>query len=168
MNTIKKADLWTCVGKVLGASGVNGLIKIQSFCQTPSDIEKYNPLKIDGFSKQISIKIIKKTRSNMKIHIPEINSRDKAEKLKGAFLFACKSSFPSTYEEEYYYVELIGTEVYQQNNTYLGTVQNVENYGAGSFLEVASDRSKEPQLIPFNHRFVLKVNLDQNQIIVSL
>ena len=164
----KGPDAWTRVGKVIGTSGIKGIIKIKSFCEKPEDIEKYTPLIIEGLSTEFDIRIVSNKNGILKVSVLDIDNVEKAKDLVGSFLLAHKKTFPKTEPDEYYYSELIGLKVFGKSGEPLGTVIHVSDFGAGAFLEVKCDTDPKTQLVPFNSNFVLSVNIEEQQITVDL
>ena len=163
-----KPTAWARVGKILGFSGTKGLVKIKSFCEKPEDIEKYMPLCIEGRSIKFNIRIIESKNEILKVSMDNINSVDEAKSITGSFLLAHRKTFPKTDSNEYYYSDLIGSEVFGKFGEALGTVINVSDYGAGAFLEVQLKNFSKSQLVPFNSKFVLSVNTKEKVITVDL
>lgn len=104
----------------------------------------------------------------------EIPDRTAAEALKGARLFVSRSSFPSTSDGEYYWVDLIGLQVLNREDQLLGTVADLMDNGAQTVLRVtregvdAAGASRVVEtLIPFVAAFVDDVSLEERRIRVD-
>ena len=158
---------WTCVGIILGPHGVKGGFKIKSFCQTPSAITDYNPLKIQDYSTRLNLTIVSNLNDMFQVKSDKIKDRESAIALKGKLLFAARHKLPKTNDEEYYFTDLIGLEVKGFKNQVLGTVRNVENYGAGTFLEVENNQTLDTLFLPFNKESVPEINLKKKYIIIK-
>ena len=164
----QEPDAWSRVGKVVGISGIKGLIKIKSFCEKPEDIEKYTPLIIEGLSNEFDIRVVNNKNGILKVAVLDIDNVEKAKDLVGSFLLAHKKTFPKTEPDEYYYSELIGLKVFGKSGEPFGAVIDVSDFGAGAFLEVKCNTGRKTQLVPFNANFVLSVNIEEQQITVDL
>ena len=159
---------WTCVGVITGPHGIKGGFKIKSFCQDPSAIKNYNPLKVQGTSTTLNITIISRLNDMFQVKSENIKDRDNAIALKGKLLFASRQKLPQTNDEEYYFTDLLGLAVKTTSNKSFGKVKNVENYGAGTFLEVENSQTLETIFLPFNKESVPEINLVKKYIIIKV
>jgi len=98
-----------------------------------------------------------------------IDDRDAAEALRGARIFVPRSSFPSTTEDEYYWVDLIGLEVINREGVALGRVQELMSTGPQTVLVLAyeQDGKAQERMIPFVSAFVDKVDLPEKRMTVD-
>ena len=158
---------WTCVGVILGPHGVKGGFKIKSFCQNPSAITNYNPLKVQDYSKTLNLTIISNLNNIFQVKSEKIKDRESAMALKGKLLFAARQKLPQTNDEEYYFTDLLGLRVKTINNKFVGTIKNVENYGAGTFLEVENNQTLHTKFLPFNKESIPEINLVKKYIITK-
>ncbi len=86
----------------------------------------------------------------------EISSIEEAEKLKGQMLGLPKEELTQLEEDEYYYHELMGCHVYNEQGQDTGKVIAILETGANLVLRV---QGKEKQyLLPFVDAFVLEVD----------
>jgi 16S rRNA processing protein RimM len=102
--------------------------------------------------------------------IHELADRDLAQLCKGLRLFVKRSSFPSAAEGEYYWVDLIGLEVYNRQGERLGAVAGLMQTGPHSVLRIDSTdgagKSME-RLVPFVDAYVDSVDLSARRIQVD-
>lgn len=54
-----------------------------------------------------------------------VDSREKAEDLYGKYVFADQADLPALEDDEFYYSDVIGNQVYSEDNTLLGTVADI-------------------------------------------
>jgi len=99
----------------------------------------------------------------------DVPDRTAAEALKGARVFVARSSFPSTAEDEYYWVDLIGLAVVNREGVALGTVRELMSTGPQTVLVLDYQEDGKPQerMIPFVSVFVDKVDLPGRLISVD-
>jgi 16S rRNA processing protein RimM len=98
-----------------------------------------------------------------------VNDRDAAEALRGARVFVPRSSFPSTGNDEYYWVDLIGLQVVNREGVALGEVRELLATGPQTVLVLAyeQDGKSQERMIPFVSAFVDKVELPAKLITVD-
>jgi 16S rRNA processing protein RimM len=99
----------------------------------------------------------------------EVPDRNAAEALKGARVFVPRSSFPSTAEDEYYWVDLIGLAVINREGIALGRVRELLATGPQTTLVLDDVQDGKPieRMLPFVSAFVDKVDLPARQITVD-
>ena len=159
---------WTCVGAIIGPHGIKGGFKIKSFCQDPSAIIDYNPLKVQDSSITLNLTIISRLNDIFQVQSENIKDRESAVALKGKLLFASRQKLPQTNDEEYYFTDLLGLTVKTTNKEFFGKVKNVEDYGAGTFLEIENTQTLDPIFLPFNKESVPEVNLIKKYIVIKV
>jgi 16S rRNA processing protein RimM len=94
-----------------------------------------------------------------------INHINDAEPLKGYELFVKEEELPQLDEDEFYYHQLIGCDVYNQNQEKLGVVSELLETGANLVLRVSHE--EESFLLPFVKAFVLDVNIADKKITIQ-
>jgi len=144
------SDDLVCVGTLGGAFGVQGDLRLKSFCAEPSAIADYNPLRLEGGT-EIQLTLLAPI----------------ADALKGAKLYARRDQLPALPDDEYYYADLTGLEVVDTGGAVLGRVKSVQNHGAGDLLEVQSPALKNTVLVPFTQEVVPTVDLTAGRIVAD-
>lgn len=137
-------DKHICIGKIAGAHGVKGLVKILPFGDDVKLIESVQDFKIT---------IKSSAGQHLLAHIEGITDRDAAQALKGTELFVSRDVLPPVDEGEFYYEDLTGLKTVDEDGKENGQVMSVQNYGAGDLLEVRL-KSGHEILIPFTDDFV--------------
>lgn len=165
-------DAWPAdaveVGVVLGAWGVKGWFKVQPYAAEPQALFASKRWWLQAAAGQRLLKIVQARAQGDAVvaGAHEIADRDAAEALRGARVHIARASFPSTADDEYYWVDLIGLEVRNREGQVLGTVADLIDTGAHSVLRVAADDATE-RLIPFVAAYVDEVSLAARRIVVD-
>ena len=137
------------VGRVLGAWGVKGWIKVQPFSLDPQALfsskrwflqapqEAAAPL-VSALAAHPLLKVIQaKEHGDVVVAtVQDLQGRDAAEALRGARVFVSRSSFPTAGKGEYYWVDLIGLTVVNRQGVVLGDVVGLMETGAHDVLRV--------------------------------
>ena len=99
----------------------------------------------------------------------DVADRTAAEALRGARVFVPRSSFPSTGDDEYYWVDLIGLEVVNREGIVLGTVRELLASGPQTTLVIAAEQDGKAieRMVPFVSAFVDGVDLAGRRITVD-
>jgi 16S rRNA processing protein RimM len=98
-----------------------------------------------------------------------IEDRSAAEALKGARVFVPRSSFPTASEDEYYWVDLLGLDVFNREGVALGRVKDLMATGPQTVLVLEFEEAGKAQerMIPFVAAYVDKVDLEGRRITVD-
>jgi 16S rRNA processing protein RimM len=93
-----------------------------------------------------------------------LDSIEQAELLKGAEIFIRKDSLAKKEEDEFFWYELLGLEVYLVTGEYLGVIREILPTGSND-VYVVRDKGRE-FLIPAIHQVVKEINLPQKRIVI--
>ena len=96
-----------------------------------------------------------------------ITTKEEADALKGADLFAPRDRLPALPDDEYYHADLIGLPVHDTGGALLGTVRAVLNHGAGDLLELLPPAGGATVLLPFTLAAVPTVDLGAGRIVAD-
>lgn len=152
-----------CLGVIVGVHGVKGLLRIKSYTQTDIDIASYGCLEDDA-GNQINLEIKGRSKATLLAEIKEVRDRTSAEQLKGVKLFIPRDALPATEDNEFYHTDLVGLSVYNRNETLLGTIIGVHDFGAGNLIDVDLEGVDKTVLVPFNKEFVPSVDLNGRRL----
>ena len=155
-----------CLGVIVGAHGIKGLVRVKSFTEKEADVVKYGPL-CDERGNQFDIELVGRSKGVLLAKIEGLTDRTNAEELKGAQLFVHRRMLPAADQNEFYYTDLIGLEVRRRNGDKVGNVLAVHNFGAGDLLDISIEGRKESALVPFNQKTVPTIDLNAQVIIIE-
>ena len=157
-----------CVGAISGSFGVKGEVRLKSFCAEPEALASYGPLSTEDGSRMFTIKLTRPVAGGLGARLSGVTTKEEADALKGVSLFVARAKLPSLPDDEYYHNDLIGLEARDTGGVLLGTVQTVQNHGAGDLLEIMGAGLKTALLLPFTMANVPTVDLASRRIVVDL
>jgi 16S rRNA processing protein RimM len=158
-------DDLVCLGALAGAYGVQGAVRLKSFCAVPETIADYSPLATtDGRS--FALKLIRPLSGAFAAKLSGVNDREAAAALKGTRLYAARERFPELAEDEYYHADLIGLSVYDTGGATIGKVRAVLDHGAGDILEITRPGVGD-LLLPFTRTTVPTVDIPAGRIVAD-
>lgn len=157
-----------CVGAISGSFGVKGEVRLKSFCAEPEALASYGPLSTEDGSRLFTIKLTRPVAGGLGARLSGVTTKEEADALRGVSLFVARAKLPSLPDDEYYHNDLIGLEVRDTGGVLLGTVQTVQNHGAGDLLEIMGAGLKTTLLLPFTMANVPTVDLSSRRIVVDL
>ncbi len=162
-----KPDL-VLLGRITGAHGLKGEVKIAAFTGDPQDIASYGALKNADGTRHFHLSALRSMKGGSVIaRLRGVSDRDEAEKLRGTDLYVPRAALPPPEsEDEYYHSDLIGMEAVSPGGETIGEVIAVHNFGAGDLLEVRFADERQPVLIPFENAHVPRVDIAARQVTV--
>ena len=156
-----------CVGAIGGAFGVQGEVRLKSFCAEPSDIADYGPLSTEDGARSFSVTLTRPLKGALGARLSGISTKEQADALKGTRLYVPREALPELPDDEFYHSDLIGLEVVDAGGARLGTVQAVHDHGAGDLLEIRVEGAKDTMLLPFTREAVPTVDLAAGRLVAD-
>ena len=129
-------DTLILVGRVAGAFGVRGEVRITSFTAEPEALLDYKTLRREDGSPGLTLTSGRPHKGGVVARAAEVETREQAEALRGLKLYIPRDSLPEPDEDEFYVTDLIGLAVVTPGGEPLGRVKDVRDFGAGDLLEI--------------------------------
>lgn len=151
-------------GTILKPVGLKGEVRVFS----DSDFVLERLKKGKTFIANHQTLTVLKSRSDGNLHtvkFKEINSIDEAEKFRQFDLLIDELDASLLNENEYYFVQLVGCQVYQ-NQQLIGSVVAVEEGQTHENLRI--ERHHKTFLLPFVKAFIKNVDINRKRIDVQL
>ncbi len=180
------------VGRVMGAWGIKGGIRVMPFSKDPQalfgsrrwfirppEAPLAGPRPVAAvYPPVLRITHSKEQGDAVVATAQELPDRNAAEAMRGARVFIARSSFPTAGDGEFYWIDLIGLAVVNRQGEALGEVIGLLDTGAHSVLRlrrpeaeavVGADATADSseRLIPFVGAFIDDVNLADKRITVD-
>lgn len=154
-----------CLGKIVAAHGVKGLVKIMPFGDNVQLLN--NTLYVsENKSETLSVALKNPIGKYILADIEGIVDRDSAEQLRGTELYIERKQLPEIHDENSFYIEdLIGLKALDEESAEIGKVIAVQNFGAGDLLEIQPLKG-EVYYIPFTNDHVPEINLKTASITI--
>ena len=157
-----QTDHWILIGKIGRPHGIKGFVKIHSFTEPAINIIQYLPW-YDKNKKPLTVLKCEKLGDKV---IALFDEKEKPD--VNTELWIERSQLPPLQEHEYYWTDLIGLSVYNQENHYLGEVTEIFNTGANDIVRVENKEKTIKILIPFVfNRYIIKIDLAEKIIRVD-
>lgn len=126
------------LGKIAGAHGVRGMVKISYFGDTPEALSDYGPLyTAETGDEKISLTLKGASGKHLLAAIEGIAEKNAADALNGTELWVERAALPAPPQGQYYIEDLVGLKALDnKDGSEIGTVTAVQNFGAGDLLEI--------------------------------
>lgn len=152
------------VGRVAGAFGVRGEVRITSFTAEPMALVDYKTLLREDGSPGLTLTTGRPVKGGVIARVPEIVTREQAEAVRGLKLFVPRAALPAPDEDEFYVTDLIGLAVEMTDGEALGVVKAIQDFGAGDLLEIQPPEGPSWYL-PFTRAAVPDVRIGEGKVI---
>ena len=166
------------VGRVLGAWGIKGGIKVKAFAADPQALFSTKrwylqppELPRPGAAvvpSLLRVVLAREQGDSVVATVHGLDDRNAAEALRGARVFVPRASFPTPDEGEFYWVDLLGLAVINRTGLALGDVVGLIETGPHCVLRIQQATADADEvLIPFVDAYVDSVDQSARRIVVD-
>ena len=159
-------DTLVLVGRVAGAFGVRGELRLTAYTADPMSLTAYGPLlKADG-SPALTLAGARLHKGGLVARAVPPLTREAAEALRGLNLHVRRAALPPPQDDEFYLADLIGLAALTPEGEALGRVKAVQDFGAGDILEIDPGDGRASWYLPFTRAAVPEVLIAQGRLTV--
>ena len=152
-------------GKITSTHGIKGEIKIYPYTDDVDNILNLKKLYIN--KEEYKINSIKFHKNMFIVKLNGINTIEQAEKFRNVLVQREISDEEVLEEDTYYVKDLIGLNVFLEDETLFGKVKDVFQTGANDVYVIETPDSKEV-LIPAIKSVVKSVCIVENKMVIEL
>ncbi|MCL4132370.1 UNVERIFIED_CONTAM: hypothetical protein GTU68_053361 [Idotea baltica] len=157
------------IGKIVSVHGIKGEVKVYSFTSPLSNVLDYSCWNLKRESEYKALKLIS-GRTQGKVIVAKLeglNDRDIARTFVGFEIYIDPAQLQKLEADEFYWHELEGLSVINQENILLGQVTSLFETGANDVMIVKNQTDGCERLLPYTKQCVLSVNLEDKNIYVD-
>ncbi len=171
-NSLNGRDDLVLVGRVIGAHGIRGNLKVHAYAESLSVYETGEGIRAalpDGSVQRMVVKWVKPHGRIVLMAVEAATDRSQAESLIGSELFVDKAGLPALEEDTYYWFELLGLRVHNTAGVLLGRLDEIIPTPGNDIYVVKGKQNGKIRetLIPATGDVVLKVDLAGKTMIVD-
>ena len=140
------------MGRVTAPFGVKGWVKIHALTAAPRNLCNYPAwwLQVNGEWRETKVEAARVHGAAVIAQFAGVDDRDAAARLKGVEVAVPRAQLPAAASGEYYWADLIGLSVVNQQREQLGRVARVLQTGANDVLVVSDEAAGATEvLVPF-------------------
>lgn len=157
------------IGQIVNTFGIKGMVKIKPFTD---DINRFDRLKKIYISnkngkKEYQIQEVKYHKNMVLMKLEGVDTPEQADLLRQSYLLVDRADEEPLEEGVYYIVDLLGLEVYTDDNKLLGKVDDIFNTGSNDIYVVKDEMGKQI-LLPGIPEVLKNVDLEKGKITVHL
>ena len=159
------------VGKIVNTHSLKGEVKVISSTDFEEQrFEKGTELLItrgNQVVKEVTVESYRTHKNNLLVNFVGIDSIEEAEKLKNLQIKIDSDNIGELEENEFYFHEIIGCEVFDENGKSLGEISEILTPGANDVWVIKSQNGKEI-LIPYIEDVVKKIDVENKKIDIEV
>ncbi len=156
------------MGKVVGAQGILGWVKVQTFTEYLDGLLDYDTWYVGDEQAWRPLEVLEANVHGGKVVIAKLQGivdRTAAEKCKGLLVAIPRAELPEQKEGEYYWSDLVGLSVENLAGESFGTVDSLLETGANDVLVIKGEGGET--LMPFIASVIQQVDLKSKKILVD-
>ena len=157
------------IGQIVNTFGIKGMVKVVPFTD---DIKRFDKLekvyiKTKRDKKEYQIEEVKYHKNMVLIKFKGIENPEDAELLKNSYLLVDRKDAVPLPKNSYYIVDLLGLEVYTDENVLLGILEDIYNTGSNDIYVVKDEQGKQI-LLPAISDVIKNIDIENKKITVHL
>ena len=161
------------IGKIIGAHGVNGVVKVFSYAESSSRFVSGLMLHIrgdEGAEKTVKIKWAKPHTRAILLSLEGITNRDQADALLNTDLFISRELLEEPEAGAFYWSDLLGLSVFDMADEYIGRVTSIIETGSNDVYVVTYRRKGQHKevLVPALEWVVKEIDLGKKMMRIDL
>jgi 16S rRNA processing protein RimM len=161
------------IGKIIGAHGVNGAVKVFSYAESMSRYAAGISLHLkdaEAGQRTVKIKWAKPHARVVLLSLEGITNRDQAETLSGAELFINRELLEEPDAGMFYWSDIIGLSVFDMADDYIGRVTSIIQTGSNDVYVVKCPESgnRKEVLVPALAWVVKEIDLNKKIMRIDL
>ena len=157
------------IGQIVNTSGLKGIVKVNPFTDDVSRFEEIKKVFIEKNKEltEYEIEEVRFHKNQVLIKFKNIDSIEEAEKFRNCYIKISRKDARKLPEDTYFIVDLIDTNVYLENNEYVGKIIDVFSTGSNDVYVIEREENTD-LLIPAIKDVVKKVDIKNKKMIINL
>lgn len=157
------------IGQIVNTFGIKGMVKVKPFTDNIERFSNLEKIYIKNKSGQTEYKIqeVKYHKNMVLIKFEGIENPEQADLLRNSYLIVDRETEEPLEAGRYYIVDMIGLDVFTDDNEYLGKLEDIYNTGSNDIYVVKNELGKQI-LLPAIEDVIKSIDMDNKKVIVHL
>ena len=157
------------IGKVVSTQGNKGEVNVLPLTDSIDRFKNLDSVFLRNKNSQtiLNVEKIRIKKDMVILKLKGIENIEEAKVIVGSFLEVERKNAVKLPKDTYFIFEIIGLEVYDENNIFLGKIENVISTGSND-VYVVKGKDKEELFIPAIHDVVKNINLEKKRITINM
>ena len=163
------SDEFITIGKVVSTQGNKGEVNILPLTDSIDRFKNLDNVILRNENSQtiLNVEKIRVRKDTIILKLKDIENIEEAKMIVGSFLEVKRKNAIKLSKDNYFIFEIIGLEVYDENDIFLGKVENIISTGSNDVYIVKGENKKE-LFIPAIHDIVKNIDLEKRRITISM
>lgn len=157
------------IGQIVNTFGIKGMVKVKPFTDNIERFSNLEKIYIKNKSGQTEYKIqeVKYYKNMVLVKFEGIENPEQADLLRNSYLIVDRETEEPLEAGRYYIVDMIGLDVFTDDNEYLGKLEDIYNTGSNDIYVVKNELGKQV-LLPAIEDVIKNIDMDNKKVIVHL
>lgn len=157
------------IGQIVNTFGIKGMVKVKPFTDNIERFDELEKVYIENKKgkKEYEIEEVKYHKNMVLIKFKGIENPEDANLLRESYLLVDRANEKPLEEGTYYIVDMIGLDVYTDENQLLGKLEDIFNTGSNDIYVVKNELGKQI-LLPAIDDVLKEIDMDNKKVIVHL
>ncbi len=157
------------IGQIVNTSGLKGIVKVNCFSDDIRRFDKLSKVLIEKNKNltEYMIEEVRYSKNQVLIKFKGIDTIEEAETFKNCYIKIKREELEELPEDTYYIVDLIGINVYLENEILVGEIIDVFPTGSNDVYVIKREENTD-LLIPAIKDVVKSINIKEKKMIINL
>jgi len=157
------------IGKVVSTQGNKGEVNVLPLTDSIDRFKNLDNVFLRNKNSQtiLNVEKIRIKKDTTILKLKDIKNIEEAKMIVGSFLEVERKNAVKLPKDAYFIFEIIGLEVYDENDIFLGKVENVISTGSND-VYVVKRKDKEELFIPAIHDVLKNIDLEKKRITINM
>ena len=156
------------MGRIVASYGLKGWVRVEPYGADPDSLRAYPSWWVGRNGDWRELKVVESILqhgAHLVARLEGCVERDAALALKGSEVALQREALPRNADNEFYWADLVGLQVVNEKDEWLGVVAELFDNGAHPVMRVVDGESE--RLLPFVEQVVRQVDMAQGRIRVE-
>ena len=158
-------DDWLLVGKIAGAFGVRGEVKVELLTDFPDRFAQIESVYLGDARVEHRICGVR-NHKHVLLDLEGVDGREQAQRMRGTLVWVPRSEAVELPDGEYYPDDIIGLEIVTDQGAVIGRIRDILSTGANDVYVVDADGRE--LLVPAIRDVVTEIDLKQGRITIHV
>ncbi len=157
------------IGQIVNTFGIKGMVKVKPFTDNIERFDELEKVYIENKKgkKEYEIEEVKYHKNMVLIKFKGIENPEDANLLRESYLLVDRANEKPLEEGTYYIVDMIGLDVYTDENEFLGKLEDIFNTGSNDIYVVKNELGKQI-LLPAIDDVLKEIDMENKKVVVHL
>jgi len=163
------SDEFITIGKVVSTQSNKGEVNVLPLTDSTGRFKNLDTvfLRDNNSRTTLNIEKIRIKENTVILKLKDIENIQEAKMIVGSFLEVERKNAVKLPKDTYFVFEIIGLEVYDENNIFLGKVENVISTGSND-VYIVKDKNNKELFIPAIREVVKNIDLEKKRITIKM